>query len=265
MKVGGPVHAFWVNEWLSRSGERPEWTEDEAIDAACEKSSFICGLWKLLDVEIPLTVVPFEHLADGDIFLFLNNLQFNLLQIVAAGMPKVSRVMLLQLDNIEHWRAARPDVLKTWMVNARRLDDEHVERTNAVQGRLRRERQRPTMEMYDRTSCLIAGAHGLTQELDAAALSGLARGSTRASQASEHQRLREIYSTQTWRDTRVGVEDWIFERFEKAAAGDAAMDRSWPVSDRIADAETMLPRHRQLTRTWCDKQRLTPRYTGTQT
>ena len=88
------------------------------------------------------------------------------------------------------------------------------------------------------------------------------RGTARASQKSENHRLRDIYATESWAESRTDISDWIFGLFEKAARGDAAMDASWPRVDRIEEAKAKLPRLRRLLESWLEKQRRTPIYTG---
>jgi hypothetical protein len=85
---------------MQGAGELPEdkpqplFDDDAAIDAACFSSTFIFGLWKLLDTEIRLSVVPFEAWKDGDILPFFENFHFNVLQVMAAGKPQVFTLSL---------------------------------------------------------------------------------------------------------------------------------------------------------------------------
>ena len=264
MAQDGPVHRYWKDACRKKKLKLP-WNEEQAILAACAKSSFFHGLWKLLEWEIRVAVVPFERWVDGDIQMFCCRLPFMLLQVIAAGLPTISRFFLLQLDRCVYWAERRPDVLLTWALNARRLDDAHVETINALQGHLRAQRHRPTMEDYVRGSCLIDALHRLAKMLDDAVLSGRRRGTARASQKSENHHLRDIYATESWAESRTDISDWIFGLFEKAARGDAAMDASWPRVDRIEEAEAKLPRLRRLLESWLEKQRRTPSYTGNAT
>ena len=258
MEVGGPVHTYWKEK--HKSTDLPEWTERVAIGQACEKSSYILGLWRLIDTEIRVAVVPFERWMDGDVQSFCSNIGLMTLQIVAAGMPTISRFMVLQTQRMLYWAKHRPDVIRTLALNAKRCDDRHVENLNACQGRLAPQRHRPTMETYKHTSCLIKGSHALSKMLDAAALSGRQRGSSRASQNAEHVRLRGIYATATWVPSLDQTEEWIFNLFEAGARGDAALDANFPGSDRIEAAKAKLARVVKLLENWLENQRLTPVY-----
>ena len=66
-------------------------SDDEAIGKACDKSSFFCGLFKLLDCEIRLAVEPFVRWEMGDFRVFLRALPAMCALIASGRKPKVRR------------------------------------------------------------------------------------------------------------------------------------------------------------------------------
>jgi hypothetical protein len=236
------------------------WNDKAAIDAACGKSTFIFGLWKLLDTEIRIAVVPFEAWVDGDILPFLQDFPFMVLQVMAAGKPQVQKYMLLQNERMLWCLHKHPDVIRTISLSCAALDEEDIEFFNALLGRFRSARDTsPDMNTYIYISGLITGMHDLSKQLDAT-LSGRRPGAARATQPTEHQRLREIYTTESWADTNAVVDGWIFGLFKKALDGDAEMDASWPEEDRISIGRAHLRRARTSLRSWLASCERAPEY-----
>lgn len=66
-------------------------SDDEAIGKACDKSSFFCGLFKLLGCEIRLAVEPFVRWEMGDFRVFLRALPAMRALIASGRKPKVRR------------------------------------------------------------------------------------------------------------------------------------------------------------------------------
>jgi len=66
-------------------------SDDEAIGKACDKSSFFCGLFKLLGCEIRLAVEPFVRWEMGDFRVFLRALPAMRALITSGMKPKVRR------------------------------------------------------------------------------------------------------------------------------------------------------------------------------
>lgn len=71
----------------ARSDGAGELSGDDAIAWACQKSSYFCGLFKLLDVEVRLAVEPFISWEQGDMRSFLRAFP-SMCALVASG-PKV--------------------------------------------------------------------------------------------------------------------------------------------------------------------------------
>jgi hypothetical protein len=69
-------------------------SDDEAIGQACDKSSFFCGLFRLLDVEVRLAVEPFIRWEEGDFAVFLNALPAMCAFISSGRKPKVAPLRL---------------------------------------------------------------------------------------------------------------------------------------------------------------------------
>jgi hypothetical protein len=236
------------------------WDDDAAIDAACGKSTFIFGLWKLIDTEIRIAVVPFEAWVDGDILPFLQNFPFMVLQVMAAGKPQVQKYMLLQLERMLWYQRKHPDVIRTIALSCAALDEEDIEFFNALLGRFRSARDTsPDINTYIYISGLITGMHDLSKQLDAT-LSGRRPGAARATQPTEHHRLREIYTSKSWVETNAVVEEWILGLFKKALDGDAEMDASWPEEDRISFGRAHLRRARTSLRSWLARCERDPEY-----
>jgi len=219
--------------------------------SACFKSAFIFGLWELLDTEIRLAVVPFEVWVDGDLLPFLENFQYNVLQVMAAGKPQVQKYMLLQLERLLHYAKTCPDIIKTTALSCAALDEDCIGLLNALLGRFTNARGTMlNIKTFIHISGMMTGLHKLSKQLDALALSDQRGTGARATESTEHQRLREIYTTDSWKQTNDVASDWIKGLFRNALAGDADPDASWLEDERIEFGFRNQQRARTSLRSW---------------
>ena len=216
--------------------------DDVALEWANGQSSFFFGFWRFFDIELRSAVLPFEKHAQGDMSELLNGFELIALQICAADKPMIRKVVLILLHFLLHYRDKHPDIIEFMCQNAAALDEEYIEFLNALLGRFVKARQQLDIKAYIKTSGLIHALHLLEQRLDEAALSGRSLGTQRATEATEHTRLRTIYATQTYVKTNEKVADFIFDLAKRSIDGDDALDRSWPAHDRLAEAEEKMPR-----------------------
>ena len=218
-----------------------------------------------MDSEIPHAVVPFEKWVDGDLLPFLENFHFNVLQVMAAGKPVIKKFMLLLHERVLFYAKEHPGIIKTMGLSCAAMDEEDIEMFNALLGRFKSARDTsPNIDTYIYISGLISGMHDLSKQLDSLALSGKGRGTgrgeARATEATEHMRLRQIYSTPSWEKTNEVVDDWILDLFQKALDGDADLENSWPEEDRIQRGYEHLDRARTSLRSWLKMHERPPAY-----
>jgi len=91
----------------------------------------------------------------------------------SAGKPQVIKFTLLKLERLLYYKQYHPDFIRTFCLNAARMDEEDIELQNALLGRFVDARQVLDIETYVKTSCLVPGLHQLTKDLDELAFSGL--------------------------------------------------------------------------------------------
>ncbi|KAJ1450804.1 hypothetical protein M885DRAFT_621338 [Pelagophyceae sp. CCMP2097] len=209
------------------------------------------GWTELLDTEIRLAVVPFEVWVDGDLLPFLENFQYNVLQVMAAGKPQVQKYMLLQLERLLHYAKTCPDIIKTTALSCAALDEDCIGLLNALLGRFTNARGTMlNIKTFIHISGMMTGLHKLSKQLDALALSDQRGTGARATESTEHQRLREIYTTDSWKQTNDVASDWIKGLFRNALAGDADPDASWLEDERIEFGFRNQQRARTSLRSW---------------
>ena len=227
--------------------ELPEWTEARAIGAAADQSSYFAGLWVFFESEVRLATVPYQDWVEGDALAFLKFFPAIVLQVCAAPKPQVRKFMLAQLDKFLHYREHHPDFFGFLSRNAKRIDEEDIELTNALLGRFFHARQVATVDTYIYISGLITGLHRLSKQLDSLALR------TRRAQASEHVRMRGLYATSAWEETNAAVDGFIIGRVEAALGQDDAakvLNDAWPREDRLRVAGSDMGKYNRQMQSW---------------
>jgi hypothetical protein len=120
-------------------------TDEEAIGKACDRSSFFCGLYKLLDVEIRLAVQPFVRWEQGDFSVFLKALPAMCALVASGRKPKVnikrlsfilcynldvtsqvSKVMLMLVERMNLYLSEHPNAVKHLAANCTLFDEEKI-------------------------------------------------------------------------------------------------------------------------------------------
>ena len=132
------------------------------------------------------------------------------------------------------------------------LDEEDIEFLNPLMGRLTSTHQTRDHDTYLRSSGLLAGLHDLNVQLDKIALSGVDGSRTFA--GTEHERLRELYTTASWQDTNFTMVAWLLKMGYDAIDGNAD-DASWPADDRITRGFERLPSAITGVERWLQDQR----------
>ncbi len=242
------LQAAYYASCARRSVVGEAWSGEVAVAAACDRSSFFANFWRFFEVEVRLATVPYQKWVEGDLLSFLESLPCITLQVCAAPKPLIRKYMLLNLERLLHYKDNHRDVLNFIARNCKRLDEEDIELTNALLGRFCHARQVADIDTYIHVSGLLGGLHQLTAELDA-------RAFNRKPQASEHVRLRDLYSTRSWEESNSALDDWILDTALRAAAGVAQLDAAWERDDRFQRALDNMPIWEGQLESWLKTQR----------
>jgi len=177
---------------------------------ACDCSGLVCGLFRLLDVEIRLAVEPFMLWEQGDSCPFLRAMPSMCALIALGYKPKVSKVVLMALERMAGYLRDHPKLVDHVAVNCTLFDEEKVEFLNAKIGRWFNARTPNSgIEQYTMVTSIMKGIEEIQRSLDELLIK-------RKTQATENERLRTAYLSPSWTETHEKFEAFVLGRFEAA-------------------------------------------------
>ena len=184
-------------------------------------------MFRAFDVDMRVGVDPFIEWEQGDLRPFLKFVPWMVAYVASSHKPKVPRIFLMILERTNLYVEDHSSLVHLMALNCGGIDEEDVEKLNAMIGRLLRARIKDLNISHDQD---VTGTMGGMHAIDALFDALLERD---PDSLRENERLLRQYSKGSWAATHSKFDAWLLQRFRDILRGDDERfsDDKWPRAD----------------------------------
>eukprot|EP00615_Pteridomonas_danica_P019322 CAMPEP_0114401742 /NCGR_PEP_ID=MMETSP0102-20121206/17461_1 /TAXON_ID=38822 ORGANISM="Pteridomonas danica, Strain PT" /NCGR_SAMPLE_ID=MMETSP0102 /ASSEMBLY_ACC=CAM_ASM_000212 /LENGTH=1480 /DNA_ID=CAMNT_0001564943 /DNA_START=66 /DNA_END=4505 /DNA_ORIENTATION=+ len=162
----GSARKFVIDQIKETFPELIGFDDDVIVGKICDQSSYFYGLWKLLDIEIVVCILPFIQWTEGDFLPFLNLFPIMVQMVSYSGKSTAIKAFMLKMFVLQWYATKHPDILKTMGQNCTILVETMIEYHNSRMAYMVPSKV-PSLNIdhYKKASCLRAAFDQLKRSI----------------------------------------------------------------------------------------------------